>query len=58
MVITRCNNCGIESRNQREGDGCHTCMRGWMVEKRILFGGLSVREYIDELFPEFTQNPR
>jgi uncharacterized protein (DUF983 family) len=28
--VTRCSNCGTESRNQRAGDGCHTCQRGVM----------------------------
>jgi len=31
MKKTQCNYCGVISRNQNEGDGCHACMRGIMV---------------------------
>lgn len=32
--VTRCTFCGIESKNQRPGDGCHACLRGYMREER------------------------
>lgn len=32
--VVRCSFCGIESTNQPEGDGCHSCLRGVMQAKR------------------------
>ena len=29
---TQCTNCGVTSKNQPEGDGCHACHSGVMVK--------------------------
>lgn len=29
-VKTRCTNCGVETKSQPPGDGCHSCQAGWM----------------------------
>lgn len=31
--IVKCSHCGIETDNQPQGDGCHSCFRGYMKEK-------------------------
>ena len=28
----KCTNCGVETTNQPEGDGCHACLKGFMVK--------------------------
>jgi ribosomal protein L37E len=30
MKLVKCSNCGVETRNQPEGDGCHACLGGVM----------------------------
>lgn len=31
-VLVECSFCRARSSNQRPGDGCHTCLRGFMRE--------------------------
>jgi hypothetical protein len=50
--LVRCTNCGIETTNQPEGDGCHACLakkgvktkdyevRGRVVRPKIAYGRL------------------
>lgn len=30
MFYVRCSYCGCTTTNQRDGDGCHSCLRGIM----------------------------
>ena len=44
MTKTVCTYCGVISRNQNPGDGCHACQRGYMeLERRIVTRRQEVR---------------
>ena len=46
--MVTCNFCGIHSRIIREGNGCHSCQRGWMVRDEEL--ELDIKEEEQETY--------
>ena len=41
---TQCTHCGTRSRNQRDGDGCHACLRGVMRAIAAWMAALAAKE--------------